>query len=113
MNLEKEDLIVPTFLLVLLTFVWVTGSPSMQTVAVEKVQQFNVDSKPEFGEIEEYSPGDIVCTSNVELWTGVSVESDRDVFPKLKDTASEPGQCAVVTYVKKTKVELYGFEVVL
>lgn len=114
MDFEKEDLIIPTFILVALTFVWVTGSPSMETVKIEEVQQFRVDSEAEFGEVEVYSPQNIVCTSDVELWTEVIVGEDRnEVLPKLEDGASEPGQCAVVREVEKTKVELYGFEVVL
>jgi len=111
-------LIVPTFLLALLTFVWITGTPQIGSTTVEEVQTFTLDTW-EFS--SDYKEDQILCSSEVELkpyseavplhysgkrWVRFNVSEDRV-------NAVGPGSCAVVQKVEKTVVEVYSIEVVL
>jgi len=115
---EKEDLIVPTFLLTVFTLVLVLGTPSVDSRTVEEVVTFEVNkdhlSVFEGDELQyqEYRRDEIVCTSEVKIWEDVTVGAGSGGY-QLTTPESVTGTCATVKKVEKTVVEVYGFEVVL
>ena len=113
--MDKDDLIIPTFMLVALTFVWVTGTPTVETVEVEEPVSFSVTSDSAYVfsnsdhlQFREYSRQNIACTSAVAFLDSIS--SDK-VTPVTPDGAI--GTCTSIQPVEKHIVELYGFEVML
>ena len=117
---EKEDLIVPTFLLALLTFLMVLGTPTVDSKRVEEVRTFTVDTNNvytnfrhdglKYQQYHWFSKNEIACSSEVYLTNG-TVLHQKGVTPVVAE--GYEGRCAVFVTVEKTVVEIYGFEVVL
>ena len=113
---EKEDLIVPTFLLALLAFVWATGTPTLNSRTVTEFESFEVDSSQVFAYQKEdpqhqfYDPKRIACSEAVTL-AEVDYYGEEKVLPVAR--TGEVGSCEITVQVNKTVVEVYGFEVVL
>ena len=95
------NLQVLTFLLVAATFVWVTGTPTLQTV--EKTHWEKEVISPH--EIVR-SSGQMVCTDNVkhhEFWGGRYVPPDAD----------EQGTCFMKQMKSHLQLEVYGVKLTL
>ena len=94
---EKEDLIVPTFLLTVFTLVLVLGTPSVDSRTVEEVVTFEVNkdhlSVFEGDELQyqEYRRDEIVCTSEVKIWEDVTVGAGSVVINNLDADAVYAG----------------------
>ena len=127
--MKRPVLILLVAVVALLTFIWITGSPTIESFTMEKRSAFLVETNTAFvldenhRQYDVYDKDQISCTEEVELkklkpheeWKPhAEVKphvhgSQTKVTPIVSPT--DPGACVVPWEAEETRLEIYGFDI--